>query len=954
MGLSHIIFTATVIIASCYPIMVQGEPETFISLKELRELIQQRIPDEGTAPQYQDNYEEPLQLLMPRKGHDKLELNEIVLETLASIEDPVAFVAVVGPYHCGKSFLLNVLLNSTHGFTVGSRPEPETRGIWIRVVPKSKLKAVDGSQVILLDTEGFFGEGATRLYDAKVFAIATLLSSHLVYNTLRMLGDAQSVSSLAVLSKQAQIFNLQNWLHSAEFEEEHSPSIDMDTSLLLKTLDFPPLTWVVQGFDIDLEPSESPMHYLQRYIDAQEHAGDRTLDTLFSHGISCYTLRTPADLNNLREIYGSKALASEEELFDSLHPKYLMDVENLRRAVFGNLKAKGGQKLTGKRVAKLLPLLVHYVNEDFPLNADRKLSDVLVDVIIDGAFTGGVQYFEKEMQSIFSRPENLNLSGRDLSSDSENLEALSASAMSALTSQEFNEIIAAAEKKAIDYCQRRCVGVPSVLVSSACEVSLGTKIDRIKPFYREKNDRKVREVLVRLGETLRDKAEKILFNISLPIPETEIQDNCSKVINSALKRYEGLVGPHQGSQMYHEACKQMHEQILVKCIQVTDINRGKISSILNSGKAAYQIAYNEAFSAAIEEYMNEAQRNLAAENSVSHSEGHRRPMPPRKVAEVHAASLKVAQKAYDEVVKGGGLSWIGPGNELYDFNQFQCLQWSMQRLNEYQVQNRADILAFLKYLVSDIAVKFRETVSKISPFPDNDEIISGKADVISKKLLEEYIMVTKDYGIPEVEEKKKELTQYIEDARAHLIKKNTALMAAYCYDPLMDAYRELHMEDCERTVHNMFVSWSIWSLKCLWPGPRYTFGFKHAAYITARKHLDKAQASARHESKLPSANHDMAKGVILSPATQNKVIQAWIDHDLAHHANVVLVNFTCIISLIVVIVTSLYIRKRRLSDTSSQNTSTSKWQPDGSHFNWKQTGYEGYSGGSRLHNRDRF
>lgn len=179
-------------------------------------------------------------------------------------------------------------------------------------------------------------------------------------------------------------------------------------------------------------------------------------------------------------------------------------------------------------------------------------------------------------------------------------------------------------------------------------------------------------------------------------------------------------------------------------------------------------------------------------------------------------------------------------------------------------------------------------------------------------------------------------------------------MAAYCYDPLMDAYRELHMEDCERTIHNMFVSWSIWSLKCLWPGPRYTFGFKHAAYITARKHLDKAQASARHESKLPSANHDMTKGVILSPATQNKVIQAWIDHDLAHHANVVLVNFTCIITLIVVIVTSLYIRKRRLSDTSSQNTSTNKWQPDGKHFKWKQTGYEGYSGASRLHNRDRF
>lgn len=384
---------------------------------------------------------------------------------------------------------------------------------------------------------------------------------------------------------------------------------------------------------------------------------------------------------------------------------------------------------------------------------------------------------------------------------------------------------------------------------------------------------------------------------------------------------------------------------------VTDINKGKISSILNSGKAAYQIAYNEAFSAAIRDYMNEAQKMIDAENSVSNSERQRRPMPPRKLAEVHAASLKVSQKAYDEAVKEGGLSWIGPGNELYDFNQFQCLQWSTQQLSEFQVQNRVEILAFIKSMVSDIAVKFRESVSKISPFPDNDEIISGKAEVISKKLLEEYIMVTKEYGIPEVEEKKKELIRYIEDARAHLIRKNTALMAAYCYDPLMDAYRELHMEDCERTIHNMFVSWSIWSLKCLWPGPRYTFGFKHAAYITARKHLDKAQASAMHESKLPSANHEMAKGVILSPATQNKVIQAWIDHDLAQHANVVLVNFSCIITIIVVIVTSLYIRKRRRSDMSSQNTS--KWPSDGSRFNWKQTGYEGYSGASR-HNRDHF
>lgn len=160
----------------------------------------------------------------------------------------------------------------------------------------------------------------------------------------------------------------------------------------------------------------------------------------------------------------------------------------------------------------------------------------------------------------------------------------------------------------------------------------------------------------------------------------------------------------------------------------------------------------------------------------------------------------------------------------------------------------------------------------------------------------------------------------------------------------------LIFQDCERTIHNLFVSWSIWSLKCLWPGPLYTFGFKYVAYTAARKHLNKAQASARQESNLPSANHEIAKGVILSPATQKKVIQSWIEHDLDRHANVVLVNFSCIVSFIIVILTcGLYVRKKILS-TSRQNAGS--WSPDRTNFDWRQTGYRGYAGSPRLHKRE--
>ncbi|KAH9327658.1 hypothetical protein KI387_007836, partial [Taxus chinensis] len=148
--------------------------------------------------------------------------------------------------------------------------------------------------------------------------------------------------------------------------------------------------------------------------------------------------------------------------------------------------------------------------------------------------------------------------------------------------------------------------------------------------------------------------------------------------------YESLVGPHKGSQQYHEACKQMHEQILVKCDQVAHINVGKITSILNSGKAAYQRAYSDAFSDALENYMNEEQKIIAGDNTFVDGERRSRPPPPIKLTNAYSTSLKVAQEAYDAAVKGGGLSWIGSGNELYDFHQFQCLQWSKQRYSESQ------------------------------------------------------------------------------------------------------------------------------------------------------------------------------------------------------------------------------------------------------------------------------
>jgi hypothetical protein len=51
---------------------------------------------------------------------------------------------------------------------------------------------VNGKSILLLDCEGFFGLGASENYDAKLFSITTLLSSYLIFNTIKIIDQASA------------------------------------------------------------------------------------------------------------------------------------------------------------------------------------------------------------------------------------------------------------------------------------------------------------------------------------------------------------------------------------------------------------------------------------------------------------------------------------------------------------------------------------------------------------------------------------------------------------------------------------------------------------------------------------------------------------------------------------------------------------------------------------------
>ena len=117
----------------------------------------------------------------------------------------IAPVVVAGRYRTGKSFLLNRLSGGAR-FGVGGTVNACTRGIWLspHVLPS---KDPDAPLVLYLDTEGLGSTGATAEHDARIFSLATLLASLIVYNSVGAI-DEESLSQLSFVSSLTRVIQV--------------------------------------------------------------------------------------------------------------------------------------------------------------------------------------------------------------------------------------------------------------------------------------------------------------------------------------------------------------------------------------------------------------------------------------------------------------------------------------------------------------------------------------------------------------------------------------------------------------------------------------------------------------------------------------------------------------------------------------------------------------------------
>lgn len=145
------------------------------------------------------------------KNKGGFQLNPEAAEFLGSIRGKLSVIAICGKYRTGKSYILNKLFieslveeRAKRGFQVGPTINPCTKGLWIwKEVFYAPHDEQMAQPLVIIDTEGLGAYDEDDNHDTKIFLLALLLSSHLIYNSVGSIDEnvLNNLSLVVNLSK---------------------------------------------------------------------------------------------------------------------------------------------------------------------------------------------------------------------------------------------------------------------------------------------------------------------------------------------------------------------------------------------------------------------------------------------------------------------------------------------------------------------------------------------------------------------------------------------------------------------------------------------------------------------------------------------------------------------------------------------------------------------------------
>ncbi|XP_052035078.1 guanylate-binding protein 5-like isoform X8 [Apodemus sylvaticus] len=294
---------------------------------------------------------EPMCLIGNTEEH--LVTNQEALRILSAITQPVVVVAIVGLYRTGKSYLMNKLAGKERGFSIGSTVQSHTKGIWMWCVPHPQKP---DHTLVLLDTEGLGDvEKVDEENDTQIFALAILLSSTFVYNTMNKI-DQEAIDLLHNVTELTHLLLTRNSPDSNQSEETADASF------------FPDLVWTLRDFFLGLKVNGQAItsdEYLENSLKLKEGTDERTqtfnLPRLciqkFFPVKKCFVFDSPAR--------GSKLSQLQTLSDDELNPDFVQDLSEFCSHIFTHSKTKtlpGGIQVNGPRLESLVLTYVDAIN----------------------------------------------------------------------------------------------------------------------------------------------------------------------------------------------------------------------------------------------------------------------------------------------------------------------------------------------------------------------------------------------------------------------------------------------------------------------------------------------------------------------------------------------------------------------------------------------------------------
>ncbi|XP_033081398.1 guanylate-binding protein 1 isoform X1 [Trachypithecus francoisi] len=377
----------------------------------------------------------------------RLMANPEALKILSAITQPVVVVAIVGLYRTGKSYLMNKLAGKKKGFSLGSTVQSHTKGIWMWCVPHPKKP---GHILVLLDTEGLGDvEKGDNQNDSWIFALAVLLSSTFVYNSMGTINQ-QAMDQLHYVTELTHRIRSK----SSPDENENEDSADFVSF-------FPDFVWTLRDFSLDLEADGQPItadEYLTYSLKLKQGTSEK--DKNFNLPRLCIRKFFPKKKCFVfdRPVHRKK-LAQLEKLHDEeLDPEFVQQVADFCSYIFSNSKTKtlsGGIKVNGPRLESLVLTYVNAISSgDLPCMENAVLA--LAQIENSAAVQKAVAHYEQQMGQKVQLPTETLQELLDLHRDSEReaIEVFIRSSFKDVDHLFQKELAAQLEKKRDDFCKQ--------------------------------------------------------------------------------------------------------------------------------------------------------------------------------------------------------------------------------------------------------------------------------------------------------------------------------------------------------------------------------------------------------------------------------------------------------------------------------------------------------------------